>query len=352
MTRAAAKAAGLTRYFNGKPCPSEHVADRFVSSGACCECTQQAYAAKRKAHPELYREYCKASRTKNPEKLQAYKKAARDRKDPQAASRIAARQRDRDRRRPAESSGSETYASEMPCKYGHIGLRETSTYKCTTCYVATLKPEPADVITARAEKRAKRIERAAAKKSSENNRQAAMSAGITTYLGSPCRAGHDGVRWTSSYACVECSRHEEAKSEKTEYDRVYRGKNQEKLLLRAREWVRKNPEKRRSIAQNNHHRRRAQSKGGMTGAEFNAWKRSQDKVCHWCGIDCADNYHVDHYIALAKGGKHEASNLVIACQPCNSRKSAKDPERFKEELRAAGLFSRLITPINQEGAAV
>jgi 5-methylcytosine-specific restriction endonuclease McrA len=70
----------------------------------------------------------------------------------------------------------------------------------------------------------------------------------------------------------------------------------------------------------------------MTGSEFHAWKKAQPKVCFWCGVGCEDHYHVDHYIALANGGKHEADNLVIACQPCNSHKSSKDTEQFMNEV--------------------
>lgn len=38
VTRKAAKAAGLLRYFTGRPCPHGHVAQRYVSTGACLQC--------------------------------------------------------------------------------------------------------------------------------------------------------------------------------------------------------------------------------------------------------------------------------------------------------------------------
>ena len=41
ITRAEAKAQGLTRYFTGKPCPQGHVADRSSSSAGCCECSRE-----------------------------------------------------------------------------------------------------------------------------------------------------------------------------------------------------------------------------------------------------------------------------------------------------------------------
>jgi 5-methylcytosine-specific restriction endonuclease McrA len=38
ISRGAAKAAGLTRYFTGSPCPHGHVAQRMVSTYACVVC--------------------------------------------------------------------------------------------------------------------------------------------------------------------------------------------------------------------------------------------------------------------------------------------------------------------------
>jgi len=40
MTRAEAKAAGLTRYFTGRPCRRGHVAERDID-GNCVECSIQ-----------------------------------------------------------------------------------------------------------------------------------------------------------------------------------------------------------------------------------------------------------------------------------------------------------------------
>jgi hypothetical protein len=39
VSRAAAQAAGLTRYLTGNPCHRGHIAERFTSSRACCACS-------------------------------------------------------------------------------------------------------------------------------------------------------------------------------------------------------------------------------------------------------------------------------------------------------------------------
>src|SRR5579872_2342906 len=38
VTRAQARADGLTHYFTGKPCKSGHVAERYLSNGSCVDC--------------------------------------------------------------------------------------------------------------------------------------------------------------------------------------------------------------------------------------------------------------------------------------------------------------------------
>jgi 5-methylcytosine-specific restriction endonuclease McrA len=61
--------------------------------------------------------------------------------------------------------------------------------------------------------------------------------------------------------------------------------------------------------------------------ELNAKQKGKCAVCR----DTLAARHVDHIIPLARGGFHERSNLQLLCQPCNSRKSAKDPIRFMQE---------------------
>ena len=42
ITKASARAAGLTRYFTGKPCKRGHVCERTVAGGHCVECHRMA----------------------------------------------------------------------------------------------------------------------------------------------------------------------------------------------------------------------------------------------------------------------------------------------------------------------
>lgn len=67
-------------------------------------------------------------------------------------------------------------------------------------------------------------------------------------------------------------------------------------------------------------------------------KEAQEYKCLYCGISIVENkYHIDHYIPLAKGGKHSKNNLVIACDPCNRRKSAIMPWVFDNKINQVSL---------------
>lgn len=65
ITRKAAKAAGLTRFFTGKPCLHGHVVERYMS-GLCCACQRESQRKFREAHPERAREATRKWSKANP----------------------------------------------------------------------------------------------------------------------------------------------------------------------------------------------------------------------------------------------------------------------------------------------
>lgn len=180
------------------------------------------------------------------------------------------------------------------------------------------------------------------------------------FTGSVCARGNVWVRRTSTANCVcpDCAavknkgnnQHyhsvkndpefkekirratRERKEWKREYDREYRERTRDKQREWSRNWAEKNKEKRLAISHNHKAKRRRQESGGISTSDLAEWISDQKKVCYWCGSDCKDKFHVDHYVPLSKEGKHEAENLVIACPTCNLRKSAKDPYDFAQEV--------------------
>lgn len=58
----------------------------------------------------------------------------------------------------------------------------------------------------------------------------------------------------------------------------------------------------------------------------------QDGKCYWCQRPLEGVYHVDHVIALARGGTNWPSNICCACPSCNQHKSTKMPWDFAGRL--------------------
>ena len=106
----------------------------------------------------------------------------------------------------------------------------------------------------------------------------------------------------------------------------------DEIKARIKVWQQTNVERVRAYKASSKAKRRAACHDGISGPELLRWKKAQAKVCYWCAAKCARRYHVDHYRPLSKGGKHEVSNLVIACPTCNLRKHAKDPLAFANEV--------------------
>lgn len=74
ITRAQAKAAGLTRYFSGKVCPRGHIAERFVCSYNCVECHEDW----KRENPDKYRAAIKGWEEANADYYRANRKAYRE----------------------------------------------------------------------------------------------------------------------------------------------------------------------------------------------------------------------------------------------------------------------------------
>jgi hypothetical protein len=92
-TRAAARKAGDTIFYNGKSCARGHFAGRYVSSGDCISCLAERAA-------EVY-----------PPELRAVIR----------------------KRSEARDSGETIYYTGKPCAQGHFAARYVSTGNCTEC---------------------------------------------------------------------------------------------------------------------------------------------------------------------------------------------------------------------------
>jgi len=124
---------------------------------------------------------------------------------------------------------------------------------------------------------------------------------------------------------------------------LYRKKSLAKALQRDPELLSKynhksywkDPEKSRAAgrihAQNRIARKRGAA-GAIDAADIQLLMERQKGKCAWCLKSFGDTWRtrpsVDHYQALARGGKHELANLRLLHRVCNMQKHAKDPLKF------------------------
>jgi len=185
------------------------------------------------------------------------------------------------------------------------------------------------------------------------------------FTGNPCPKGHIANRFTSRAWCVECANEQASSAAKKKYDKSYYQENKERISDRGREyykenrervletcasWSERNRAKVLEIKRNYKCRRRAQEEGGISSKDLAEWRDSQEKVCFWCDAECENNFHIDHFYPLSRGGAHEAENLVIACATCNLRKSNKMPDVFMEEILAGEVSRATVRPRVAEAA--
>jgi 5-methylcytosine-specific restriction endonuclease McrA len=103
--------------------------------------------------------------------------------------------------------------------------------------------------------------------------------------------------------------------------------NKDKIVQRVYAWNAANPDGPRARGRN-YRARLNGAAGSHTAADIQRIGDAQKWRCHWCGKASKRNYHVDHLVALSKGGSNFPSNLVIACPRCNNNKRATDPIEY------------------------
>lgn len=99
--------------------------------------------------------------------------------------------------------------------------------------------------------------------------------------------------------------------------------NRAEHRARLRKWRAENPELFKAQLK----RRRARLAGAavvtLTADEWAMIQAAYDHRCAYCGVR-PDVLTQDHIRPLSKGGTHEASNVVPACQSCNSSKGDRE----------------------------
>jgi 5-methylcytosine-specific restriction endonuclease McrA len=114
------------------------------------------------------------------------------------------------------------------------------------------------------------------------------------------------------------------REERRESDRRRRLANAEKLRAAASRYRLAHLEEYR-LASSRRRARESGSGGKLSKSEWLAILTAWNGLCAYCG---APGTSIDHLIPIARGGKHDKSNVVPACKPCNSRKRTALPLNF------------------------
>lgn len=195
---------------------------------------------------------------------------------------------------------------------------------------------------------------------------------VRYFTAKPCKRGHVAERHTVNGTCVVCSNDERHKKcvknwrnshpeETKSYRRGYHSRNPEKDNAYSKRWHEKNKEHAKNygreyykknvehvkayrkgyVAKNldkfrayaNNRRSKIESVGGKhTNNDIEKIKKLQKYKCAYCPKSVRKKYHVDHIIALSKGGSNDRKNLQVTCESCNLKKRNKDPITYAQEL--------------------
>lgn len=205
------------------------------------------------------------------------------------------------------------------------------------------------------------------------SRKAAKDGGFLYFYGSPCRKGHEGLRYASGH-CVSCQV-ERAKLEENilrknkqraanrhvakAYNKRYYMQNRDNEIERAKKYRSENKDKVRETQKASRIKRidrikadiarwRKQNPDACRAHEAkrrelykngNGWTQGgidflmkfQRAKCAICKSSILEKKHIDHIVPLSKGGAHDKRNIQLLCQPCNSSKYNKDPIIWAQE---------------------
>ena len=184
------------------------------------------------------------------------------------------------------------------------------------------------------------------------SRSVASIAGMKWYFtGKSCKRGHIAERQTVNGSCRYCSSEnydrrrdaineskrrtydkdkEREKRNTTTYNERRRAKyaaNPEKFRERNKKNYLKTPDIWKNIARN----RKALLKkadGKHAQSDVDRIRVSQKDKCAFCKTKLKGLGHIDHIIALSKGGTNWPRNLQLLCVQCNCSKKDKDPIDF------------------------
>lgn len=140
----------------------------------------------------------------------------------------------------------------------------------------------------------------------------------------------DYVNSRSKLPAVKAQRSEYSKRPEVA-DKVRQRERTPAVRAMRNKWREANKEKLNFYYRDKNHRRRVAVKAGrLTAEDWEGVCKKYQYKCVYCGQK--KKLTIDHEVPLAAGGKHEVSNVVPACQRCNSQKRALHAVDFSQQF--------------------
>lgn len=108
-----------------------------------------------------------------------------------------------------------------------------------------------------------------------------------------------------------------------EYAVAWAAKNKLRVKENKRRWREANRDKDRADKRERHIIKRA-----LITSKLLVLQKGK---CPCCGLPLGDDFHIDHIMPIALGGKNIESNMQLLRSACNQQKHAKHPIRFMQE---------------------
>lgn len=256
-------------------------------------------------------------------------------------------------RKEAQDTGAKRYFTGEACGNGHTSLRLASNGVCIGCtqawYAANAKKsiDAARAWQAANPERLRETSRAYyaanAEKHRDNNRawvianqdrnrerQRAYRAAHREKYREHSRRWNKENRDKYRDKYRESQRIYQATSEKSKTaHRAYRLAHPEMMRKCRAAWKDANPDKVRALD----HKRRARkhnAEGKHTAADIVRIRKAQKDKCAYCAKVLKGKGHVDHILALSRGGRNSPENLQLLCETCNTSKGARDAVEFAQ----------------------
>jgi len=214
-------------------------------------------------------------------------------------------------RAQAKAEGAIHYYTGTPCKNGHTDRRQTSTGQCSECCRAwALKWYGAN------KSRSQEISNEWKKENADR---------VRSYRAKWRNENIEHVRKRKSEAAKKFRKEnpEEARTRA----RSRRLRNIERERARSREKDKKNPIG-KATRERNRRARKASAEGFHTAGDVARIRKAQRDKCAACGVGMKCGGHVDHIVALSRGGSNWPRNLQLLCEHCNLSKHTRDQIDF------------------------